>query len=100
MSESLGRSLLASSVRPDAGSGPMVREGYEGMRTRAKSIAPIDRRRLAEVVDRLIELCTAIPQATRRSGEVRPRAWTNSRPSFWCSDRLGLTTENGRNGSP
>lgn len=68
MSESLGRSLHASSVRPDAEAEAMLREGYEGMRARAKSIAPIDRRRLAEAVDRLIELYTAMnkPEEVKR----------------------------------
>jgi hypothetical protein len=60
MSESLGRSFHASSVRPDAEAEAMLRKGYEGMRARAKSIAPIDRRRLAEAVDRPIELYTAM----------------------------------------
>jgi hypothetical protein len=37
----------------------MLRQGSEGMRAREKTIAPIDRRRLAEAVDCLIELYTA-----------------------------------------
>ncbi len=62
MSEPLGRSLHASSVRPDAEAEPMLRQVYEGMRARERTIAPIDRRRLAEAVDRLIELYTAMNQ--------------------------------------
>ena len=56
----------------------MLRQGYEGIRARAKSIAPIDRRRLAEAVDRLIELYTATNQPegrqamAGRSDAVRP----------------------------
>jgi hypothetical protein len=59
MSEPLGQSLHASSVPADAEAGAMLRRGYEGMRTREKSIATIDRRRLAEADDRLIDLYTS-----------------------------------------
>jgi hypothetical protein len=51
MSEPLGQSLHASSVRADAEAAAMLRWGYAGMRTREESITTIDRRRLAEAVD-------------------------------------------------
>ena len=51
MSEPLGRSLHASSVRADAEAAALLRRGYEGMRTREESIATIDRRRLAEIAE-------------------------------------------------
>ena len=58
MSEPLGRSLHAASVRPDAEAEPMLRQGYEGIRSR--EVDRVDRpARLAEAVDRLIELYTA-----------------------------------------
>ena len=66
MSESLARSHHASSVRPAAEPGPMLRRVHEGTRARERMIAPIDRRRLAEAVDRLIE----IDVATNRTEEV------------------------------
>jgi hypothetical protein len=59
MSEPLGRSLHTSSGRPAAEAEPMLRQVYEGMRARERTIAPIDRRRLAEAVDRLIALYPA-----------------------------------------
>jgi hypothetical protein len=76
MSESLGRSLHASSVQPGAEAEAMLREGYEGTRARAKSIAPIDRRRLPEAVDRLIELCTSMdkPEEVKRWRAERARS--------------------------
>ena len=62
MSEPLGRSRHASSVRADAEPGAMLRRGYRGMRTREESSATIDRRRLAEAVDRPSDLYTATNQ--------------------------------------
>jgi hypothetical protein len=67
MSEPLGWSLHASSVRAGAEASAMLRRGYEGMRTREESIATIDRRRVAEAVDRIIGLYTT----TNQLDEVR-----------------------------
>ena len=53
----------------------MLRQVYEGMRARERTIAPIDRRRLAEAVDRLIELYTAMnkPEEVKRWRGARTR---------------------------
>src|SRR5262249_10324022 len=50
----LGGSLLGQKKYADAE--PLLLKGYEGMKQRERSMEPRDKRRLAEALDRLIEL--------------------------------------------
>jgi eukaryotic-like serine/threonine-protein kinase len=69
----LGGSLLGQKKYAEAE--PMLRQGYEEMKAREKTIAPIDRHRLAAAVDRLIALYTATnkPEELKRWRAERAR---------------------------
>ncbi|MGL4419975.1 MAG: hypothetical protein ACRCZF_04860, partial [Gemmataceae bacterium] len=61
----LGAALLGQKKYADAE--PLLLTGYEGMKTREKTIPPPGRSRIPESLDRLIELYTA----TKKPDEVK-----------------------------
>jgi WD40 repeat protein/tetratricopeptide (TPR) repeat protein len=69
----LGASLLGQKKYADAE--PLLLKGYEGMKQQEKSIEPRDKRRLAEALDRLIELYTATdkPDEAKKWREARAK---------------------------
>ncbi len=73
----LGGALLGRKKYPEAE--PMLRQGYEGMKARAKTIPPPAAVRLPEAVDRLIDLYTA----TNKPDEVKK----------WHAERAGYPPE-------
>src|SRR5262249_13113070 len=70
----LGGALLGQKKYGEAE--PLLLKGYEGMKQRERSMEPRDKRRLAEALDRLIELYTA----TDRPDEVRK--WRAERAKY------------------
>lgn len=53
----LGGSLLGQKKYAEAE--PLIKEGYEGMKQREKTIPPADRPRLTEALERLVQLYDA-----------------------------------------